>query len=96
MFTEEIIGWASAKGIMANGDPLAQALKTLEETTELLEAVHGHNLEEIADAIGDIYVTIVIQAEMNGLKMEKCVKDVLDVITKRTGRMENGRFIKDA
>ena len=55
----------------------------------------AHFKSEIADAIGDIFVTIVIQAKLNNLNFEVCVRDVLDIIEKRTGKMINGKFVKD-
>jgi NTP pyrophosphatase (non-canonical NTP hydrolase) len=70
-------------------------MKTLEEVEELTHALADRNLAEIADAIGDIYVTLVIQAEMQGLRMCDCIDGAYGVISKRTGRMVNGQFVKD-
>jgi NTP pyrophosphatase (non-canonical NTP hydrolase) len=47
------------------------------------------------DALGDILVTIIIQAEMQGLKLEECLESAYNVISKRTGKMINGTFVKD-
>ena len=59
---EELAGkidkWLDDRGITKNGTPIGQAIKTLEETTELLDAINHNDKEEIQDAIGDIYVTI--------------------------------------
>jgi NTP pyrophosphatase (non-canonical NTP hydrolase) len=52
--------------------------------------------EEIQDAIGDIAVTIIIQAHMQGLTLEECLQSAYNVISKRTGQMINGQFVKDA
>ena len=71
-------------------------MKTLEEVEELTHALADRNLAEIADAIGDIYVTLVIQAEMQGLRMSECIEGAYNVISKRTGKMVNGQFVKDA
>jgi hypothetical protein len=38
----------------------------------------------------------VIQAEMQGLRMCDCIDGAYNVISKRTGRMVNGQFVKDA
>jgi NTP pyrophosphatase (non-canonical NTP hydrolase) len=70
-------------------------MKTLEEVEELTHALADRNLAEIADAIGDIYVTLVIQAEMQGLRMSDCIDGAYNVISKRTGKMVNGQFVKD-
>jgi len=87
--------WAEEKGILAKATPMAQALKTLEETTELCTAINNDDRAEIIDAIGDIMVTLIIQAKMQGLSLEKCLESAYNVISKRTGRMINGQFVKD-
>lgn len=87
--------WAFDKGILSKATPIAQALKTLEETTELCIAVNKNDKEEIIDAIGDIMVTIIIQAKMQGVTIEQCLESAYNVISKRTGKMLNGQFVKD-
>ena len=87
--------WAEEKGILAKATPMAQALKTLEETTELCTAINSDDREEIIDAMGDIMVTLIIQAKMQGLSLEKCLESAYNVISKRTGGMINGQFVKD-
>jgi NTP pyrophosphatase (non-canonical NTP hydrolase) len=90
-----VIAWAHQKGILQNGTPKAQALKTWEETDELIQAIEDENPEEIVDALGDILVTIIIQAEMQGLKLTDCLESAYNVIAKRTGKMVDGQFVKD-
>lgn len=106
-----VIQWAKEKGILEKATPLAQAKKTLEEVEELLEAVYYqeegkykfvnskgklvNTEEEVKDALGDILVTIIIQAEMQGLKLEDCLGSAYNVISKRTGSMINGQFVKN-
>lgn len=107
-----VIEWAGEKGILEKATPLAQAYKTMEEVEELIEAVHwqGYDLdtfknkkeklvntkEEIKDALGDILVTIIIGAELQGLKLEDCLESAYNVIAKRTGKMVDGQFVKDS
>jgi NTP pyrophosphatase (non-canonical NTP hydrolase) len=88
--------WALEKGILSKATPMAQALKTLEETTEFCRAIHNNDREEIIDSIGDILVTLIIQAKMQNLKLEECLESAYNVISKRTGKMINGQFVKDA
>ena len=88
--------WAEEKGILAKATPMTQALKTLEETTELCTAINSDDRAEIIDAMGDIMVTLIIQAKMQGLKLEDCLESAYNVIAKRTGKMVNGQFVKDA
>lgn len=90
------IVWAHQKGILENGTPRAQANKTEEEVQELIDAIDTDNRVEIIDALGDILVTIIIQAEMQGLSLIDCLESAYNVIAKRTGKMVNGQFQKDA
>jgi NTP pyrophosphatase (non-canonical NTP hydrolase) len=92
---KQVEEWADAKGILAHATTLRQAEKTLEETNELICAILNEDSAEIKDAIGDIMVTIIIQAKMQGLTIEECLQSAYDVISKRTGKMVNGQFIKD-
>ena len=65
-----IIKWADDREITKHSTPYAQAFKTAEEVQELIGAVAkhgtgsvpGHNdySDEIRDAIGDVYVTLVV------------------------------------
>ena len=50
---------------------------------------------ELADGIGDCTVTLILAAEMAGLRFEDCLAAAYDEIKGRTGKMENGVFIKD-
>lgn len=87
--------WAEDKGILSKATPMAQALKTLEECTELCTAINTNNKPEIVDALGDIMVTLIIQASMQGLSLEECLESAYNVINKRTGKMIDGQFVKD-
>jgi NTP pyrophosphatase (non-canonical NTP hydrolase) len=91
-----VITWAHQKGILDNGTPRAQADKTVEEVQELINAIDVNNKAEIEDALGDILVTIIIQAEMQGLELVKCLESAYNVISKRTGKMVDGQFVKDS
>lgn len=108
---QKVIEWAKEKGILEKATPIAQCDKTFEEVEELAEALEAQRMNlfeftnskgkvvntkfEIQDALGDILVTIIIQAEMQGLKLEDCLQSAYDVISKRTGKMLNGQFVKD-
>ena len=49
----------------------------------------------IVDAIGDIVVVLTNLAHLEGFKIEECIESAYEVINKRTGKMENGTFVKD-
>lgn len=106
-----IIQWAKDKGILEKATPLTQIEKTQEELNETREALYWdsknvkeyqnskgklvNTKEEILDGYGDQLVTLIIGAEMKGLKLEDCLKAAYNVISKRTGKMVDGMFVKD-
>ena len=90
-----IIGWAKEKRIFLESNPMKQSYKTLEEVTELINAIYDRDKNGIKDALGDIMVTLIIQAEMQGVNLEDCMTDVYKIISKRKGKMINGLFVKD-
>lgn len=90
-----VIAWANEKGILKYGNPIAQCDKTLEEVMELSTAIFNNDKDEIIDALGDILVTLIIQADMNNLNLLDCLESAYNVISKRTGVMKNGQFVKD-
>jgi len=92
---ERVLMWAENKGILDNAEPINQGLKTLEEVNELLTGIVTDDREEIKDAFGDILVTIIIGAELQGLNLLDCLESALNIIEKRTGKMVNGQFVKD-
>jgi NTP pyrophosphatase (non-canonical NTP hydrolase) len=93
------IDWADKKGIFIKATPMTQMRKTLEEVEELNRAVIENNKIEIKDGIGDVLVTLVIQAKMHGFDLQECLEYVLynndSPLLKRTGKMVDGLFVKD-
>ena len=92
---ELIRKWASNKGIYKKGDPKTQTLKLLEESGELAKAILNDNQNEVIDAIGDCVVVLTSIAHMRGVTIEQCIDEAYNVISKRTGKMNNGTFVKD-
>lgn len=108
---KSVVQWGADKGILDKATAWAQAGKTLEEVEELLEAVYNqkenkvnftnskgkllNTKEEIQDAFGDILVTIILGAELQGMDLLDCLESAYNVISKRTGKMDNGQFVKD-
>lgn len=90
----DVIQWANEKGILLKGTKAGQYRKTVEEVGELGEALIENDIDKIKDAIGDIAVTIMIQAHMNGLSFQECLDSAYDVISKRKGTMVDGVFVK--
>lgn len=87
--------WAEEKGIFKKGDSKTQYLKLQEEAGELAKAILNSDEAEIVDALGDVTIVLVNLAKLCGYNLEDCVNEAYNVISKRTGRMENGTFIKD-
>lgn len=87
--------WAEDKDILSKATPTTQALKTLEECNELMDAVDKENRDETIDALGDILVTLIIQAKMQNVDLLNCLQSAYNVISKRTGKMVQGVFVKD-
>ena len=91
-----VIEWADQKGILEKATTLKQAEKTMEEVQELIDAIKNDDQEEIEDALGDILVTIIIQAKMQNMSLIQCLEGAYNIISKRTGKMVDGQFKKDA
>ena len=90
-----VVLWADEKGILENGTPIAQSNKTMEEALEINKSILDDDHAELEDALGDTLVTLIIQAEMNNLDLLDCLETAYNVISKRTGKMKSGTFIKD-
>lgn len=108
---EQIIQWGKDKGILDKATPLAQWKKTQEELTELHESLVAqknylevytnskgeevNTKEQIKDDCGDIGVTLILQCALQGITLEDALEHAYGIISKRTGKMVNGQFVKD-
>ena len=105
--TELITQWGNDRFIVQNSTPFAQSRKTHEEVIELVEAVaspdyiydeygtmlvNDNRLKDVKDAIGDIYVTLVmvcacnespIRMDLTFVSITSYPKGVLDWICKQ-------------
>jgi NTP pyrophosphatase (non-canonical NTP hydrolase) len=87
--------WADERGLYDKGDTKTQYLKLMEEAGELGRAILKEDNDEFVDAIGDMVVVLTNLAELGGTHIEDCIDAAYDVISKRTGKMVNGTFVKD-
>ena len=94
-YFDKIRDWAEYNGIYASGDPKTQYVKLMEEAGELGRAILKQNRGEQMDAIGDMVVVLTNLAELLDMSIEECVESAYEVISKRTGKMINGTFVKD-
>jgi len=87
--------WANERGLYEKGDPKTQYVKLIEEAGEVGRAILKNDTPEIVDGIGDMVVVLTNLAELTGTPIEECIQAAYDVISKRTGKMKNGTFVKD-
>lgn len=109
---ENVRQWGKDKGITGpagRGTLHGQAKKNHEEGGEIVEAVAFHqaalawNPDEIMDTntnvmkeVGDNFVTLILLCEMLGTTPEECLALAYEKISKRTGTMKNGVFVKES
>lgn len=92
----KVIQWGEARGIVQNSTPVAQAMKTQEELNELFEAIEKGDRAEMADAYGDILVTLVMGCACADLDLVECFKSAYEEIKDRKGYLnKEGIFVKD-
>ncbi len=103
----EIQDWAERVGLLEHGTVRAQLGKLKEEVEELEVEIEKYGMSEVEQGfdstpveleMGDVFVSLVILAELRGLSLENCVKKTLRKIQKRekTGQMKNGAFVKQS
>ena len=90
-----IRAWATQRDLYRGGDTKTQYLKLMEEAGELGRAILKQDDAEFVDAIGDMVVVLTNLAELGGVSIEHCIDEAYKVISKRTGKMQNGTFVKD-
>ena len=92
---DSIRTWAKVRGLYAKGNATTQYVKLQEEAGELAKALLKDDQAEVIDAIGDMIVVLTNLAHIRGVKVEDCISSAYNVISKRTGKMINGTFVKD-
>ena len=92
----QVVRWGEARGIVQNATAMSQAIKTLEETTELLAAINKKNIEETKDAVGDIVVTLIMVCAVLDINLVDCLKGAYNEIKDRKGYLtKEGVFVKE-
>lgn len=91
----KVVQWGEARGIVANGTAMSQAIKTMEETTELLDAINRKSLPDAKDAVGDIVVTLIMVCAVLDVDLTQCLAGAYNEIKDRKGHLTpEGTFIK--
>jgi len=93
---QNIRDWAEERGLYDKGNPHTQYVKLQEEAGELAKALLNDDQPEVIDAVGDMVVVLTNLAHLRGVNIEECIASAYNVISKRTGKMINGTFVKDA
>lgn len=82
---------------MQNSTPAAQATKTMEELYELLDAIKAGDRSAMADAYGDILVTLIMGCACADLDLVECLAGAYNEIKDRKGHLTpEGIFVKEA
>lgn len=91
----KVIQWGEARKIVQNGTVMSQAIKTLEETTELLDAINRKDPHDIEDAVGDIVVTLIMICAIADINLTDCLAGAYNEIKDRKGHLTpEGTFVK--
>lgn len=93
---DRVRGWASDRKITQRSTSVAQLMKTVSELGELADATLKFDRDEVIDGIGDVLVTLIIYADMQGLDIEHCLKSAYEEIKDRKGHLTtDGIFVKE-
>jgi len=91
----DVLVWANERNILKPDNKFKQALKMVSEVGELCDAIIKSEKPNIIDGIGDVLVTVIILAEQLKLDPTECLESAYNEIKNRTGKTENGVFVKD-
>ena len=92
----KVLQWGRDRGIVQHGRPMGQAIKSLEEVTELLDAINKNSTEDIRDALGDVWVTLLMCAATMDINLLECMYKAYDEIKDRRGYLTaEGVFVKE-
>lgn len=89
--------WARDRQIIPNSNPQAQLMKTVSELGELADATLKNDRPGVVDGVGDVIVTLIIYAALQGVKLEDCLASAYGEIKDRRGTLTpEGVFCKEA
>jgi len=93
---ERVLQWAQARKIIPNSNPTAQLMKTMSELGELADATLKNDRTEIVDGLGDVMVTLILYAALQGITIEYCLAMAYEQIKYRRGTLTpEGIFVKE-
>jgi len=92
---KQVIAWAQERNIAKKENSYKQLLKSFEEMGETSRALLKEDFEGLKDGIGDVIVTLIILAHINGLDLKTCLEQAYNEIKNRKGKTVEGVFIKE-
>lgn len=93
----KVIQWGEKRGIVQNSTPAAQAIKTHEELLELRDAIRTNDRAAMADAYGDILVTLIMGCAIADLDLVTCFEGAYKEIKDRKGQLNaDGLWVKES
>ena len=94
---EKVEQWARDRMIIPNSNPQSQLMKTVSELGELADATIKNDRPGVVDGVGDVIVTLIIYAALQGVKLEDCLASAYGEIKDRKGTLTpEGVFCKEA
>lgn len=96
---QKVITWAYARGILPDYDPQASRVKlgkSVEEIGEVWHAELRNDMPGIYDALGDVLVTLIVYSFLRtGKSLVEHLAGAYSIISKRSGQVVNGTFIRE-
>ena len=92
-----VLEWAAAKGILRGSTAMTQLSKTIEECAEVMRELDNPDpdFDAIKSEYGDVLVTLIIGMELAGMDSTSALRAAYAKISRRTGQMQGGVFVKD-
>lgn len=92
---DNVILWASSRGLINRENAPKQMLKVVEEIGEVASAIAKNDNDAVIDGIGDSFVTLIILSRQLGFDPAYCLEKAWNEIKDRKGKTINGVFIKN-
>jgi len=95
-FQNGVLAWADYIDLIEEGCIDKQIGKIKEEVNEYQEAIKAGDFEHAGEELADIFVTCIVSAEQNNIKLIDYLHPVIKKLISRqdTGRIIDGSFIK--
>lgn len=88
--------WAERRGLLSRLNKERQMLKVVEEVGEIAAAMARDKSDDLIDAIGDAFVTLIILSNQIGYQPAYPLHKAYETIKDRKGKTVGGVFIKES